>query len=142
MPLEVPRDRNSSFEPKIIPKRQTRFTGLDQKIISMYARGMTTRDIQSHLEEMYQVEVSPSLRSTVTDEVIDEVKAWQNRQLDPLYTIVSGCAASEDERRGACTEQGNLPGDRDQYEREQRSARDVDRANRRGEVLAANRDRA
>lgn len=88
MPLEVPRDRNSSFEPKIIPKGQTRFTGFDQKIISMYARGMTTREIQSHLEEMYQVEVSPSLISTVTDEVIDEVKAWQNRQLDPLYTIV------------------------------------------------------
>jgi len=88
LPIDVPRDRNSSFDPKIIPKGQTRFTGFDEKIISMYARGMTTREIQSHLEEMYQVEVSPSLISEVTDEVIDEVKAWQNRQLDQMYTIV------------------------------------------------------
>lgn len=88
LPIDVPRDRNSSFDPKIIPKGQTHFTGFDQKIISMYARGMTTREIQSHLEEMYQVEVSPSLISAVTDAVIDEVKAWQNRQLDPMYTIV------------------------------------------------------
>jgi putative transposase len=88
LPIDVPRDRNSSFDPKIIPKGQTRFTGFDEKIISMYARGMTTREIQSHLEEMYQVEVSPSLISEVTNEVIDEVKAWQNRQLDQMYTIV------------------------------------------------------
>src|ERR1041385_615010 len=88
MPIDVPRDRNSSFDPKIIPKGQTRFTGFDEKIISMYARGMTTREIQSHLEEMYQVEVSPSLISAVTDAVIDEVKAWQNRQLEQMYPIV------------------------------------------------------
>jgi putative transposase len=88
LPIDVPRDRNSSFDPKIIPKGQTRFTGFDEKIISMYARGMTTREIQSHLEEMYQVEVSPSLISVVTDAVIDEVRAWQNRQLDSLYPIM------------------------------------------------------
>ena len=88
LPIEVPRDRDSSFEPKIIPKWETRFTGFDDKMISLYARGMTTREIQSHLEEMYQVEVSPSLISTVTDAVIDEVKSWQNRQLDELYPIV------------------------------------------------------
>lgn len=88
MPVEVPRDRNSSFEPKIIPKGQTRFNGFDEKILSLYARGMTTREIQSHLEEIYQVEVSPSLISTVTDAVIDEVRLWQNRQLDEIYPIV------------------------------------------------------
>ncbi len=74
LPLEVPRDRDSSFDPKIVPKGQTRFEGFDDKILSLYARGMTTREIQGHLEEMYQVEVSPSLISSVTDAVIEEVK--------------------------------------------------------------------
>jgi putative transposase len=88
MPIEIPRDRDSSFEPVIVPKGQTRFVGFDDKIISLYARGMTTREIQGHLEEIYGVEVSPSLISTVTDAVTDEVKAWQNRPLDALYPIV------------------------------------------------------
>ncbi|MGB9182244.1 MAG: IS256 family transposase [Pyrinomonadaceae bacterium] len=88
LPLDVPRDRNSSFEPKIVPKGQTRFDGFDDKILSLYARGMTTREIQSHLEEIYQVEVSPSLISSVTDAVIEEVKAWQSRALDALYPIL------------------------------------------------------
>lgn len=88
LPIEVPRDRNSTFEPKIVPKGQTRFKGFDDKILSMYARGMTVREIQAHLEEMYQVEVSPSLISSVTEAVIDEVKTWQNRQLEPIYTVV------------------------------------------------------
>lgn len=88
MPIDIPRDRDSSFEPVIVPKGQTRFVGFDDKIISLYARGMTTREIQGHLEEIYGVEVSPSLISTVTDAVTDEVKAWQNRPLDALYPIV------------------------------------------------------
>ncbi len=88
MPIEIPRDRDSSFEPAIVPKGQSRFTGFDDKIISLYARGMTTREIQGHLEEIYGVNVSPSLVSTVTDAVADEVKAWQNRPLDALYPIV------------------------------------------------------
>ena len=88
MPIEVPRDRDSSFEPVIIPKGQTRFAGFDDKIISLYARGMTTREIQGHLEEIYGVEVSPTLISTVTDAVTDEVKIWQNRSLDAVYPIV------------------------------------------------------
>jgi putative transposase len=88
MPLEIPRDRDSSFEPAIVPKGQSRFVGFDDKIISLYARGMTTREIQGHLEEIYGVDVSPSLVSTVTDAVADEVKAWQNRPLDALYPIV------------------------------------------------------
>lgn len=88
LPLEVPRDRNSSFEPQIVPKGQTRFEGFDDKILSLYARGMTTRQIQQHLEEIYQVEVSPSLISSVTDAVIDEVRAWQSRPLEALYPVV------------------------------------------------------
>ncbi len=86
--IEVPRDRESSFEPQLIKKGQTRFDGFDDKIISMYARGMTCREIKAHLQEIYGVEVSPDLISTVTDAVIDEVRAWQQRPLDPLYPIL------------------------------------------------------
>ena len=88
MPIEVPRDRNGTFEPQIIEKHQTRFTGFDENIISLYARGMSTREIQQNLQEIYQVDVSPALISNVTDAVIEEVKAWQNRQLDSVYPIV------------------------------------------------------
>lgn len=88
LPIEIPRDRDSTFEPIIIPKGQTRFDGFDDKIISLYARGMTTREIQGHLEEIYGVDVSPSLISSVTDAIADEVKIWQNRPLDALYPIV------------------------------------------------------
>ena len=88
MPLEVPRDRNGTFEPQIIEKHQTRFTGFDENIISLYARGLSTREIQQHLEEIYHVEVSPALISSVTDEVLDEVKRWQNRQLEAVYPIL------------------------------------------------------
>jgi putative transposase len=86
--IEVPRDRQASFAPKLVPKGATRFAGFDDKILSLYARGMTTREIQGHLEEMYQVEVSPALISNVTDAVIEEVKAWQTRPLDTIYPIV------------------------------------------------------
>src|SRR5215208_5842349 len=88
LPLEVPRDRDSSFDPKIVPKGQPRFSGFDDKILSLYARGMTTREIQGHLEEIYQVEVSPALISSVTGAFIDEVRAWQTRPLDSIYPIV------------------------------------------------------
>lgn len=88
MPLEVPRDRAGTFEPQIVGKHQTRFEGFDDAIVSMYARGLSTREIQLHLEEIYKVEVSPTLISTVTEEVIDEVRAWQNRQLDKVYAVV------------------------------------------------------
>src|SRR5438874_2322537 len=86
--LETPRDRQASFEPKIVAKGQKRFTGFDDKIISMYARGMSTREIQGHLEEIYNVEVSPTLISNVTEAVLEEVKAWQSRPLEELYPIV------------------------------------------------------
>jgi len=88
LPIEVPRDRNGTFEPQIIEKHQTRFTGFDDNIISLYARGLSTREIQQHLEEIYQVEVSPALISTVTEEVSDEVRSWQNRQLEEVYPIM------------------------------------------------------
>lgn len=88
LPIEIPRDRHGTFEPLLIPKHQNRWTGFDDKILSLYARGMTVREIQLHLEEMYGTEVSPTLISSVTDAVIEEVKAWQGRPLDTLYPIV------------------------------------------------------
>jgi putative transposase len=86
--IEVPRDREGEFEPKIVPKHQRRFAGFDDKILSMYARGMTTREIQGHLQEIYGVEVSPTLISEVTDGVWEEVQAWQCRPLERMYAIV------------------------------------------------------
>src|SRR6516225_4930716 len=86
--IAVPRDRGGSFEPQLIAKGQTRFEGFDERIISLYARGLTVREIQGHLRELYQVEVSPDLISRVTDAVLDEVTAWQNRPLDAVYPVV------------------------------------------------------
>ena len=86
--IEVPRDREGSFEPQIIGKHERRFTGFDQKIIAMYARGMTIREIQGYLAEMYGTEVSPEFISKVTDEVSAEITAWQSRPLEPMYPVV------------------------------------------------------
>jgi putative transposase len=86
--LAIPRDRNGAFEPQLVAKHQTRWAGFDDKIISLYARGLSVREIQGHLEEMYGTEVSPSLISTVTDAVSEDVKLWQGRPLDPLYPIL------------------------------------------------------
>jgi len=86
--IKVPRDRKGKFEPKLIAKGQRRFAGFDDKIISMYARGMSVREIQGHLEELYQVEVSPQLISDATNGVLEEVRAWQSRSLDAVYPIV------------------------------------------------------
>ena len=86
--LETPRDRAGTFVPQIVAKGQTRFTGFDAKIISMYARGLSTRDIGAHLQEIYGVEVSAGLISSVTEAVMDEVKIWQSRPLDEVYPIV------------------------------------------------------
>jgi putative transposase len=88
MPLETPRDRNGSYEPKIVGKGQTRWTGFDDKILSMYARGMSTREIQGHLEEIYKVDVSPTLISNVTEAVMEEVKSWQSRPLEAVYPMI------------------------------------------------------
>lgn len=86
--IEVPRDRRSTFEPQLIAKYQRRFPGFDEKIVSMYARGMTTREIQGHLRELYGVEMSPDLVSAITDAVMEEVAEWQNRPLDPMYPLI------------------------------------------------------
>jgi putative transposase len=86
--IAVPRDRAGSFEPQLVAKGQTRFDGFDDKILSLYARGMSVREIQGHLAELYGVEVSPDLISRVTDAVLEEVREWQNRPLDPVYPVV------------------------------------------------------
>ena len=82
--LAIPRDRDGPFEPQIVPKHARRFTGFDDKILALYARGMTVREIQGFLTEMYAVAVSPDLLSTVTDAVMEEVTAWQSRPLEPM----------------------------------------------------------
>jgi putative transposase len=86
--LQVPRDRLATFDPQLIAKYQRRFPGFDDKVVSMYARGMSTREIQGHLRELYGIEVSPDLVSAVTDAVLDEVAEWQNRPLEALYPLV------------------------------------------------------
>ena len=86
--VEVPRDRAGTFEPRLVGKHQRSFDGFDDKILSLYARGMTTRDIQRHLEELYGVDVSPDLISRVTDAVLDELNEWQSRPLESVYPIV------------------------------------------------------
>lgn len=86
--VEIPRDRDGTFEPALIPKHSREFRGFDEKIIAMYARGMTVRDIQSHLADIYQVTVSPDLISRVTDEVVEELRAWQHRPLEEVYPVV------------------------------------------------------
>ena len=85
LPLDIPRDRRGDYEPQLIPNGQSRIPGFDDKIISLYARGMATREIQAHLEELYGVGISPALISNITAVVLDEVKAWQSRPLDAVY---------------------------------------------------------
>jgi putative transposase len=124
--IAVPRDRNGSFTPQIVPSHQRRFTGFDDKILSMYARGMTTREIQGHLEEIYGVEVSPSLISSVTDAVIEEVKEWQS---------------GEDAARGAGGKSCRVRGVRHRSGRPQGRSGPVDQRQRGRQVLVAIADR-
>ena len=86
--LSIPRDRQGRFDPALIRKYQRRFPGFDEKIIALYARGMSTRDIQAHVGELYGVTISPDLVSAVTDSVLEEVRAWQNRPLESTYAVV------------------------------------------------------
>lgn len=88
VPVAVPRDRNGSFQPKVVPKHQRRLNGFNELIIGLVARGMTVRDVQAHLAEVYGVAVSPELVSKVTDAVVPELRAWQNRPLDAVWPIV------------------------------------------------------
>lgn len=147
--VSVPRDRNGSFEPQLVKKGQSRLPGFDEKVISLYARGMTQREIRGHLEELYAISVSPDLISRVTDAVIEEVKAWQSRPLDPVYAVIFFDAAlravlrtRQDPRRGHGAEQGGLPGDRHPSGRHQGGPGAMDRADRGREVLAAGHERA
>jgi transposase-like protein len=86
--IDVPRDRAGTFEPVIVAKGQTRFEGFDEKIISLYGRGMTVREIQGHLAELYGTEVSPDLISKVTDAILEEVRDWQSRPLEAVYPVI------------------------------------------------------
>ena len=86
--LAIPRDRQASFDPQLIAKYQRRFPGFDEKIVSMYARGMSTREIAGHLRDLYGIDVSPDLISTVTDAVLEEVAAWQARPLEAVCPVV------------------------------------------------------
>ena len=86
--IDVPRDRTGAFEPQLVPKAQRRFPEFDDRVIALYARGMTTREIQGHLHELYGVEVSSALITAVTDSVLEDVQPWQSRPLEALYPIV------------------------------------------------------
>jgi len=88
LPLNIPRDRQGSFEPQLVTKRQRRLEGLDDKVLALYARGLTTREIQGHLEELYGVEISPTRISNITDAVLEDVRTWQSRPLEAVYPIL------------------------------------------------------
>ena len=145
MPVTLPESavtftgiRNGSFEPQIVTKHQTRWSGFDDKILSLYARGMTVREIQSHLQEMYGAEVSPTLISSVTDAVMDEVKAWQARPLDALYPIVYlDCIHVKVRDSGAVRVKAVYLAIGHQHGRREGNAGPVDRPDRRCQVLAA-----
>ncbi|QCX33447.1 IS256 family transposase [Caloramator sp. E03] len=88
MEIDVPRDRNGEFEPKIVPKNKTDISGIEDKIISLYARGMSTRDIQDQIKDLYGIDISPELVSKITDRIIPEVKEWQSRPLEKIYSFI------------------------------------------------------
>jgi Transposase, Mutator family len=94
VPIDTPRDRNGTFEPQLVRKRQRRFQGFDEKILALYSRGLSTRDIEAHLQEIYGVKVGRDLISRVTDAVMDDVRAWQQRPLDDVYPSCSSTAWS------------------------------------------------
>src|SRR5262245_54305873 len=108
--IAVPRDRHGRFVPRLIPKRQRRLEGFDAKVLSLYARGLSTREIQGHLEELYGTEVSPTLISTITDAVLDEVRTWQARPLASVYPHpVFRRVVCEIARRRGGTDEGGVP---------------------------------
>ena len=114
MEIEVPRDREGSFEPMLVPKGKRRFEGFDERIIAMYARGMSVREIQGFLLDQYRVEVRADFISTVTDSVIEEVVEWQNRPLEGMYPVVFfDGPESQDPGRGNSEEQGRVSGSGD-----------------------------
>ena len=141
--LDVPRDRQASFDPQLIAKYQRRFPGFDDKIVSMYARGMSTREIVGHLRDLYGIDVSPDLISAVTDAVLDEIAAWQGRPLEPVYPAgLLRRPAGQDPRRRPGPQQGRLCRARRPRRRHEGNSRPVARAERRRQILAAGDERA
>ena len=140
--LEVPRDRLSTFDPQLIAKYQRRFPGFDEKIVSMYARGMSVREIQGHLRDLYGVDVSADLVSAVTDAVLEEIAEWQNRPLEPLYALSSRRHPGQGARRRHGAQQSRLRRPWSSARRNQGNSRPVDRADRGREILAARHERA
>jgi len=127
--LDIPRDRHGRFDPALIGKYQRRFPGFDDKIIALYARGMSTRDIRAHVGELYAVEISPERVSAVTDAVIEQVHAWQNRPLESPYAIVYFDALRVKIRdEGMVRNKGSVSRHRRDLQRRQGRARAVDRA--------------
>ena len=133
--IEVPRDREGEFQPKLIGKHERRFTGFDDKIIALYARGMTVREIQGFLSEMYATDVTPEFISSVTDAVLAEVTTWQSRPLEPMYPVIFFDALRVKIREDNGAQQGGLPGPGRARRRQPRDPRAVDREHRGGEVL-------
>jgi hypothetical protein len=140
--IAVPRDRNGSFEPQLVAKAQTRLDGFDDRIISLYARGLSVREIQGHLLELYGVEVSPDLISRVTDTVLEEVRDWQNRPLDPVYPVIFFDALRVKIRdEGLVRNKAVYVTLAPQQRRREGGAGAVDRANRGCKVLAQGDER-
>ncbi len=145
--IAVPRDRQASFEPQLIAKYRRRFPDFDDKVISLYARGLSMREIEGHLRDLYGIEVSPELISTVTDAVHEQVTEWQNRPLEPLYALVFFDALRVKVRDegmvcvSACNFDPVSRGDRRPTDARCGSARSVDRAERVRQVLAAGDER-
>jgi putative transposase len=142
MTLSIPRDRAGTFDPKLIAKYQRRFPDFDEKIISMYARGMSVREIRGHLEELYGIDLSADLISAVTDAVLEEVAEWQNRPLDVCYPLVLRRDTGQNPRRRLCPQQGHLHCAWDSPGWHQGDTRHLDRADRGRQVLAACHERA
>lgn len=141
--LEVPRDRNGSFTPVIVPKRTRRLGNVEDMILSLYARGMSTRDITAHLEEVYGASVSAATISRVTDVVAEEITAWQNRPVDPVYPILYiDAIADQGPRRRGGRQQGRPPGRRGRPGGPQARARHLDPADRGRQVLVRGAHRA
>ena len=139
--ITIPRDRDASFSRQLLPKHQRRVPGFDERILSPYARGMSTRQIAAQLHEMLDVEVSPTLISTITDTVADEVRAWQSRPLDKLYPILYlDCLMVKTREAGSAANRDHLPGHWCQYRGAKGSAGLVDGTDRRGQVLALGGD--
>src|SRR5438270_2273820 len=141
--LEVPRDRQARFDPQLIAKYQRRFPGFDDKIISMYARGMSTREIVGHLHDLYGIDVSPDLISAVTDAVLEDVAAWQARPLEAIYPLIFFDALRvENSRRGLGAQQGGPYRARRPRRRHQGNPRALARAKRGRQILATRHERA